>query len=222
VTAVPSIVAEKLVDRTVSPSGALPDRPVITSCAPEQPISVVSEVHDALDMVNTMTVTDPVGVASVSKPLYSNPLTVRDGLETCNWACAEVAPAPEGSVVEGGAVVDGPPVGELDAGGSEVVGPGPADVDVGGGRLLEVGPGAVDEVGSVHTVVSGEVVDVESAGHGDDPAAWTAGVEARSGTMTAHNTSAASSQPIPAVRAASDGDVPFCSGSTHALTHEHP
>lgn len=178
---------------------------------------MVSEVHDALDMVNTITVTDPVGVASVSKLLYSNPLTVRDGLETCNGACAEVAPAPEGSVVEDGAVVDGPPVGELDAGG-----PGPADVDVGGGRLVEVGPGAVDEVGSVHTVVSGEVVDVESAGHGDDPAAWTAGVAARSGTMTAHKTSAASSQPIPAVRAASDGDVPFCSGSTRALTHEHP
>lgn len=205
--------------RSVSPSGALPDRPVITNCAPEQPISVVSEVHDALDMVNTITVTDPVGVASVSKPLYSNPLTVRDGLETCIGPCVEVAPAPGGGAV----VDDGPPAGELEVGGSEVVGPGPADVDVGGARLVEVGPGAVDEVGSVHTVVTGDVVVVESTGHGDDPAAaWTAEVAARSGTMTAQRASAASSQPIPAVRAASDGDVPFCSGSTHALTHEHP
>ena len=44
--------------RSVSPSGALPDRPVITNCAPEQPISVASEVHDALDMVNKV-VTGP-------------------------------------------------------------------------------------------------------------------------------------------------------------------
>jgi hypothetical protein len=169
-------------------------------------------------MVNTITVTDPVGVASVSKPLYSNPLTVIDGLEICIGACVELASAPEGSVVEGGAVVDdGPPVGELD-----VVGAGPADVDVGGARLVEVGSGAVDEVGSVHTVVTGEVVDVESSGHADDPAAWTAGAAVRRGTMTAHRTSAASSQPTPAVRAARDGDAPFSSGSTSALTHEHP